>query len=79
MTAIQILLLVAVGLAGTAVVLTPEPRHQALVLSFYGLVLSLLFAVLQAPEVAIAHVAVGGVAVPLMLLVAITSVRARAQ
>ena len=79
MIALQVLLFLAAALAGTAVVLTREPRHQALVLSFYGLVLTLLFAALQAPEVGIAQVAVGGVAVPLMLLVAITSVRARAQ
>jgi energy-converting hydrogenase B subunit D len=79
MTLIQLLLFVASALVGTAVVLTRRPRHQALVLSLYGLVLTLLFAALQAPEVAIAQVAVGGVALPLMLLVAITSVRARAQ
>ena len=79
MMALQALLFLAAALAGTAVVLTREPRHQALVLSFYGLVLTLLFAVLQAPEVGIAQMAVGGVAVPLMLLVAITSVRANAR
>ncbi len=79
MIALQVLLFAAAALAGTAVVLTRGPRHQALVLSFYGLVLTLLFALLQAPEVAIAQVAVGGVAVPLMLLAAITSVRARAS
>jgi energy-converting hydrogenase B subunit D len=79
MIALQACLFLVAALAGTAVVLTRRPRHQALVLSFYGLVLTLLFATLQAPEVAIAQVAVGGVALPLMLLVAITSVRAREQ
>jgi uncharacterized MnhB-related membrane protein len=75
--ALQILLFGVAALAGTLVVLTRSPRHQALALGLYGLVLALLFAALQAPEVAMAQAAVGSAALPLMLLVTLTSVSAR--
>ena len=39
--------LILVALGGTAVVLTRDPVRQAIVLSFYGLLLTLLFLVLQ--------------------------------
>ena len=60
------LLLVAAG--GTAVVLTRDPVRQAIVLSFYGLLLTLLFLVLQAPDVALSELAVGAAALPLILV-----------
>lgn len=66
-------LLVAAG--GTAVVLTREPRRQALMLSLFGMCLTILFLVLQAPDVALSEVTVGAAALPLMILVAIANVR----
>lgn len=66
-------ILVAAG--ATAVVLTREPRRQALVLSLYGLLLAFLFLLLQAPDVALSQLAVGVVAVPLMLLVTLRRLR----
>ena len=65
-------MLVAGG--GTAVVLTRDPVRQAVVLSFYGLVLTLLFIALQATDVAFSELAVGGAALPLILLVALAKV-----
>jgi energy-converting hydrogenase B subunit D len=64
-----VLALVAVG--GTAVVLTRDTVKQAIVASFYGLVLTVLFLVFQAPDVAVSELAVGAVALPLLLMVAI--------
>lgn len=64
------LLLVACG--GTAVVLTRDPVRQAIVLSFYGLLLTLLFLVLQAPDVALSELAVGAAALPVILLVSLS-------
>lgn len=61
------LLLVAIG--GTVVVLTREPRRQVLTLSVYGMLLTILFMALQAPDVALSELAVGTAALPLMLLV----------
>ncbi len=66
-------LLVAAG--GTAVVLTREPRRQALMQSVFGMTLTVLFLVLQAPDVALSEVAVGAAALPLMILVTLANVR----
>ncbi len=66
-------LLVAVG--GTTVVLTRNPKRQALVQSVYGMILTVLFVVLQAPDVALSEVAVGAAALPLMILVALANIR----
>lgn len=68
-----VLLLVAAG--GTAVVLTRDPLNQAIIASFYGLLLGLAFLVLQAPDVALSQIAVGAVALPLMILLALAKVR----
>lgn len=63
------LVLVAVG--GTAVVLTPDPGRQAVSLSVYGVLLALLFFVLQAPDVALSQIAVGTALVPLMVMLTV--------
>lgn len=60
-------LLVALG--GTLVVLTRDPRRQIIIFSVYGMLLTLLFMVLKAPDVALSELAVGTAALPLMLLV----------
>ena len=60
-------LLVAVG--GTLVVLTRDPRRQVITFSIYGMLLTILFMTLQAPDVALSELAVGTAALPLMLLV----------
>jgi energy-converting hydrogenase B subunit D len=68
-----VLLLVAAG--GTAVVLTRDPLNQAILASFYGLLLGLAFLVLQSPDVALSQITVGAVALPLMILLALAKVR----
>src|SRR5215211_1811210 len=65
-----------VAAAGTAVVLTRNPVNQAIVASFYGLVLGIMFLVYQAPDVALSQITVGAVALPLMILLALAKVRA---
>lgn len=79
MIAIQIIALVLVGLGGTAVVLTRDPTHQAIVFALFGLLLTLLFLALQAPDVAFSEIAVGAAALPLMILVTAAKVRGRVQ
>ena len=73
---VSVFLLVAV--AGTAVVLTRDPLNQAIVASFYGLILGIMFFVYQAPDVALSQIVVGAVALPLMILLALAKVRALA-
>lgn len=77
-TAVVAVALVLVGMAGTAVVLTYNPARQAVTLSVYGLTLTVLFAVLQAPDVALAQLAVGAAVVPLMVMLAMRTVRSLA-
>jgi uncharacterized MnhB-related membrane protein len=77
MELLQGTLLVLTAAGGTAVALTRRPKRQALALSLFGLVLTLLFLVYQAPDVALSELAVGAAALPLMLLVALARVQGR--
>ena len=67
--------LLGVAAAGTATVLTRDPLQQAVVASFFGLLLGVAFLVLQAPDVALSQITVGAVALPLMILLALAKVR----
>ncbi|MGH7905925.1 MAG: Na(+)/H(+) antiporter subunit B [Candidatus Binataceae bacterium] len=69
--ALQIISFIMVALGGAAVVFTRDPRRQVIVLTVYGLILTIFFLVLQAPDVAYSELAVGAAALPLMLVVAL--------
>lgn len=69
--------LVLTAVTATLVVLTRVPGRQAVVLSIYGLVLTVLFTVLQAPDVALAQIVVGTAVVPLMVLLVLAKERSR--
>jgi uncharacterized MnhB-related membrane protein len=73
--ALQMVILVLVGLAAAAVVLTRDPIAQAIVLSVYGVLLAIMFLIFQAPDVALAEVTAGAVALPLMILLALARIR----
>ncbi len=75
MTPLLGLLFLLVAVTGTGVVLSREPRRQALALSANGMALGLLFMALQAPDVAFAEIAVGTAAVPLLFLVVLASIK----
>lgn len=75
MAILQILVLMLVGVAGTGVVLTRKPLLQVIVMSFYGFLLALMFFIFQAPDVAFSQIVVGTVAMPLLVLLALTKVR----
>jgi energy-converting hydrogenase B subunit D len=74
-TVLIIVSLTLVALAGTAVVLTGTPQRQAVTLSFFGLTLTGLFTVLEAPDVALSQLSVGTAVVPLMVLLAIRTMQ----
>jgi energy-converting hydrogenase B subunit D len=63
------------GVAGTVVALTGRPENQAISLALFGLALTVLFVVLQAPDVALSQLVIGGVVVPLMVMLTIRAVR----
>lgn len=75
MTALQLTGLVLVAVAGTGVVLTPEPLRQTLVLAIYGCVLTFLFFTFQAPDVALSEIVVTTLALPLVILAALRKIR----
>ncbi|HEY6937405.1 MAG TPA: DUF4040 domain-containing protein, partial [Terriglobales bacterium] len=63
------------AVTATAVVLTRDPAKQAIGISFYGLVMTLMFFIFQAPDVALSQIVIGAVALPLMILLALTKIR----
>ena len=67
--------LIFVGIAATVVALTRKPLEQAIVVSFYGLLLAILFFVFQAPDVSLSQIVIGAVALPLMIVLALAKIR----
>jgi uncharacterized MnhB-related membrane protein len=57
------------------VVLARDPLRQTLVLGTYGLSLTMLFFVFQAPDVALSEIVVSTVGLPVMILLALKKVR----
>jgi energy-converting hydrogenase B subunit D len=74
-TALQATALALVALGGTAVVITREPLKQAMVAGVFGILLAVLFFLFQAPDVALSQITVGSVALPLMILLALSRIR----
>jgi energy-converting hydrogenase B subunit D len=75
MTALQTVCLLAVAVTGTATVLTRDPLRQAVASAVFGLSLSVLFLAFGAPDVALSQIVVAGVAVPVMVLLALAKIR----
>lgn len=75
MTGLEIVALVTVALGGTAVVFTGEALLQAMVLGIYGVALTFLFFVFQAPDVALSQIVITTVGLPLIVLAALRKIR----
>ncbi|MFF4568108.1 hydrogenase subunit MbhD domain-containing protein [Streptomyces sp. NPDC001410] len=75
-TAVALLLVAA---SATAAVAQREPARQALVLSVLGVVLAVLFTVLQAPDVGLSQLAVGSALTPLLIMLSVRKVRRRSR
>ncbi|GGW95537.1 Na(+)/H(+) antiporter subunit B [Streptomyces chartreusis] len=73
---IVVALLLVAGCA-TVAVMVRDPVRQALVLAVLGVALAVLFTVLQAPDVALSQLAVGGALTPLLLLLSVRKVKRR--
>jgi energy-converting hydrogenase B subunit D len=78
-TVLEAIALLAVAAGGTAVVLTRDPLRQVIVTGFFGLLLAILFFIFQAPDVALSQIVVGGVALPVMVLLTLAKLRERAR
>jgi energy-converting hydrogenase B subunit D len=68
---LQAMVIGLVAAAGLAVVLTRDLVRLALMTSVFGLLLVVLFLVLQAPDVALSELVVGAVGFPFVIAVAI--------
>ena len=75
--ALQLLALCLLAVVGPGVVLTRDPSRQAIAVSFFGLVLAATFFLFRAPDVALSQLVIGAVALPLMILLALTKVKNR--
>ena len=75
MDVLQVTALVLVAAGATLVVRTRDRVRLVLVLSVYGLLLAILFFAFQAPDVTLSELAVGAIALPLILLLTIAKVR----
>jgi energy-converting hydrogenase B subunit D len=77
MTILQIAALVAVAVGGGAVVAAGDPLRQTLIMSVFGMALTMLFFVFQAPDVALSEIVVSTVGLPVLILLALRKVNAQ--
>lgn len=75
MSVLQTVGLAVVLVCGTGVVLVMDPLRQALMLGVFGLSLTLLFFILQAPDVALSEIVVSSAALPLIVIAALRKLR----
>jgi energy-converting hydrogenase B subunit D len=75
MTAVQVVARAAVALVAPAIVFGGPPLRRTMALSIFGLALTVLFFVFQAPDVALSEIAVSTLGLPVMLLLALRKVR----
>ncbi|WP_210569899.1 DUF4040 domain-containing protein [Streptomyces sp. NBC_00457] len=73
--AVIVIALLLVAATATLAVAVRDPVRQALVLAVLGVVLAVLFTVLQAPDVALSQLAVGSALTPLLLLLTVRKVK----
>lgn len=72
---VQLVALLLVALGAVCVVAARDPVRQAVVASIYGLCLGILFFTFQAPDVALSNIVIGAVALPTMIMLAISKTR----
>ena len=70
-------LLLLVAVSGFALVRTRDVTCQVIALGFYGVVTALVFFFFQAPDVALSQITVGAVALPLMVMLALSRMKFR--
>jgi energy-converting hydrogenase B subunit D len=70
-------ILIMLAITGFMVVRTQDVTEQVIALGFYGLVTALMFFYFQAPDVALSQITVGAVALPLMIMLALSRMKFR--
>lgn len=79
MVVMQVTILIFVAIAGGAVVLTRNPLNQVMGLSFFGLLLAIMFFIFQAPDVAFSQIVIGALVIPLMVLLTLIKLKTKEQ
>lgn len=79
MNPIQVALLLMVAVTATGVVLNRDLLKQILALTFYGVLLAIVFFSFNAPDVALSQIVIGAVVLPLMGLLSLVRVRVEAE
>ncbi len=74
---LQASVMLFVAVTALAVVLTRDPLRQTIGISFYGMLLGLMFFLFQAPDVALSQITIGAVALPMMVLLGLAEIRRR--
>lgn len=69
------LLFLLAGCAGTAAVLNRDPLRQAMTSGYFALALAALFLALDAPDVAIAEIAVGVILLPALVILTLAKAK----
>jgi energy-converting hydrogenase B subunit D len=72
-------LLALIAISALVIVRTDDVTNQLLALGFYGLLFALMFFLFQAPDVALSQITVGAIALPLMVMLAITRMKRRGE
>jgi energy-converting hydrogenase B subunit D len=74
---LQMFLFFLVAAGGAVVVLTRDPARQAVAVCFYALLVSILFFLFEQPGAAFAEAALGAVALPVTILLALGRIRGK--
>jgi uncharacterized MnhB-related membrane protein len=71
--------LALIAISAFVIVRTDDVTNQILALGFYGLLFALMFFLFQAPDVALSQITIGAIALPLMVMLAITRMKHRGE
>ncbi|HTX02573.1 MAG TPA: hydrogenase subunit MbhD domain-containing protein [Candidatus Acidoferrales bacterium] len=77
MSVYQAVIYALIAIFATVTVLTRDPKVQIFPYAFYGMLLAILFFILQAPDVTLSELAVGTALIPFLVLVTLAKMRAR--
>ena len=73
----QLVIYLLIAIFSTVTVLTRDPAMQIFPYALYGMLLAILFFILQAPDVTLSELTVGTAIIPFLVLVTVAKIRAR--
>jgi uncharacterized MnhB-related membrane protein len=73
----QYVIYALIAIFASVTVLTRDPALQIFPYAFYGMLLAILFFILQAPDVTLSELTVGTALIPFLVLITLSKMRAR--